>query len=97
MQQQIEMQKCGFFLVSHSPDGENWEADELVENTPIPRVRELLGGRWERSAQYMPMVKAFFNGKARVLVMGFPPEKFTSKEQALAAMREIHESREDLS
>lgn len=95
--QQEQMKKCEFFLVSHSFDGERWEQDELVESNPVPRVRELLGGRWEWSAQYMPTVKAFFNGKKRVLVMGFPPEKFATKEQAMAALYQIHEGREDLS
>jgi len=94
MQQEEQMKQCEFFLVSHSFDGENWEQDELVEVTPIPRVRELLGGRWERSAQYMPTVKAFFNGKKRVLVMGFPPEK--TKEEALMALVEILKGREDM-
>jgi hypothetical protein len=68
--------------------------DELIEGSPIPRVRELLGGRWERSSQYMPTVKAFFNGTRRVLVMGFPLGK--TKEEALEALNQITQGREDL-
>lgn len=89
----IEMEKCEFFLITPF-DGSAWGADEIVERTPIPRVRELLGGRWERSSQYMPTVKAFFNGVRRVLVMGFPPGK--TKEEALAALAEILKGREDV-
>ncbi len=92
------MEKCEFFLVT-SFDGSVWHDDELVENTPIPRVRELLGGRWERSKQWdtLPFAKAFFNGERRVLVLGFPPGKFTTREQALEAVSQIREGREDVS
>lgn len=86
------MEECNFFLISPF-DGKNWGEDEIVESTPIPRVRELLGGRWERSSQYATTVKAFFNGPKRVLVMGFPPGK--TREDAFAALKQIQQSRED--
>ncbi len=88
------MEKCEFFLVSHTFDGQKWEQDEVVEESPIPRVREILGGRWERSSSYHPMVKAFFNGDKRVLVMGFPPGK--TREEATQALKQIHSGREDI-
>lgn len=87
------MEKCQFFLITPF-DGSAWGADEIVEQTPIPRVRELLGGRWERSSQYQPLIKAFFNGDRRVLVMGFPPGK--TKEEALEALTQILQGREDV-
>jgi hypothetical protein len=87
------MDKCEFFLVSHTYDGQNWEEDELVEESPLPRVREILGGQWERASTYHPMVSAFFNGEKRVLVIGFPPGK--TKEEAVQALKQIHSGRED--
>jgi hypothetical protein len=92
---QQEIQKCEFFLVTPVYDDGRQGEDELIELSPINRVREILGGRWERSSTYMPTVKAFFNGKKRVLVMGFPVG--TTREQAQAALRTIQEGREDLS
>lgn len=86
------MDECEFFLVTPF-DGERWQADEIVERNPIPRVRELLGGKWERSSQYMPTVKAFFSGDRRVLVMGFPPGK--TRDEVMHALRLVQESRED--
>ena len=88
------MENSNFFLISHSLDGETWQPDELVEGTPMQRVRQLLGGRWDTSRQYHPFVRAFFNGKRRVLVMGFPPGK--SREEARAALHQINEGREDV-
>ncbi len=92
----IGMEKCSFFLISHSLDGETWQPDELVEQSQghyTKRVRDLLGGRWESSKQYHPFVRAFFNGAKRVLVMGFPPGK--TRADAHAALKQIHEGRED--
>jgi hypothetical protein len=89
------MEQCQFFLISHSLDGKTWQPDELAEQTPIPRVRQILGGRWDTSKQYHEFVRAFFSGKRRVLVMGFPPGK--TKEQAQAALQQIHEGSEAVS
>lgn len=87
------MEQCQFFLITPF-DGSKWGADELAEKNPIPRVRELLGGRWDRSSQYQPLIKAFFNGDRRVLVMGFPPGK--TREEALEALAQIKNGREDI-
>lgn len=88
------MEKSQFFLIT-AHDGKRWLDDEVVEHTPIPRVRQLLGGRWETAKQYDTFVKAFFNGQRRVLVLGFPPGK--TREDAMVALRQIHDGREDLS
>jgi hypothetical protein len=94
-QADYDMHQSRFFIVTASLDGETWTDDELVEGKPIPRVRELLGGRWSRSSSYGTYIKAFFNGQKRVLVLGFPPDK--TKEEVLAEMKRIREGREDRS
>ena len=89
------MDKSQFFLIT-SHDGRRWLEDEVVEHTPIPRVRQLLGGRWETTKQYEEFnMRVFYNGRKRVLVLGFPPGK--TRTDAMAALRLIHEGREDLS
>lgn len=86
-----QMKSSNFFLVTFH-DGRDWKDDELVEKTPINRVRQLLGGRWETSKQYDEFnMKVFFNGQKRVLVMGFKPD--ATKAQAEAALRQIREGR----
>lgn len=82
-----------FFLISSSPDGVRWNDDEVAEKTPIPRVRELLGGRWESSKSYGTFAKAFFNGQKRVLVLGFHPDK--TREFVMEQVQKIREGRED--
>ena len=91
-----DMHSSKFFIIAHSLDGRTWEDDELVERTPIPRVREILGGRWDRSSSYGTYMKAFFSGaKKRVLVLGFHPDK--TREEVLEQMKRIREGREDRS
>lgn len=93
MQQQQSIKDSKFYLVTFH-DGKEWQEDELVEKSPVPRVRQLLGGRWETSKQYDEFnMKVFYNGQRRVLVIGFPPDK--TKEEAIEAINRIRESRED--
>lgn len=89
------MMQSKFFILSASLDGETWQDDELVEGKPINRVRDILGGRWDRSSSYGTYMKAFFTGQKRVLVIGFPPDK--SREFVMEQMKNIREGREDRS
>lgn len=85
------------FLISYF-DGKAWADDEAVPHTPIPRVRQLLGGRWENKKDFDDQgipAAAFFNGDKRVLVLGFKPE--TTAEGVQQALRQIREGREDRS
>lgn len=84
------MENSDFFLIT-AFDGKAWQPDELVEQSPIPRVRQLLGGRWERSSKPHPFMRAFFGKQKRVLAMGFPPG--TTREKAEAALKQILEER----
>lgn len=87
------MENSQFFLVT-AHDGNRWCDDEVVQGNPIPRVRQLLGGRWERSKQFDEFIKAFFSaGEKRVLVMGFKPG--TTEEQVKVIMDQIRSGRED--
>lgn len=92
-QADYDIQQSKFFIVTSSSDGVTWNDDEIVEHTPIPRVRQLLGGRWEVSKSYGSFMKAFFNGKKRVVVLGMKPS--TTKEEAIEALKKIREGRED--
>lgn len=93
MQQQMSMRDSKFFLITFH-DGREWKEDELAEQSPINRVRQLLGGRWETSKQYDELnMKVFYNGQKRVMVMGFKPD--ATKADAEKALREIQQSRED--
>jgi hypothetical protein len=95
-QADYDMHDSEFFIVTHTLDGQTWSDDELVEKTPVKRVREILGGRWDRSSSYGSFMKAFFAGpKKRVLVLGFPPGK--SREFVESELRRIREGREDRS
>jgi hypothetical protein len=90
------MHDSDFFIVTHSLDGKTWSDDELVEKSPVKRVREILGGRWDRSSSYGTYMKAFFTGpKKRVLVLGFPPGK--TRDEVLSEMERIRAGREDRS
>lgn len=93
-QEQVQEKKAAkYFLISYSADGETWQPDELVEHTPVPRVRQLLGGRWEKSSQYTDYARAYFNGPRRALVLSFPEGK--TREDAEKALKEIHAGREE--
>lgn len=83
-----------FYLISPY-DGSKWLDDEVARETPIPRVRQFLGGRWDRSSQYHESIKAYFNGTRKVLVMKFP--EGTTQEMAHTILGTIREGREDLS
>lgn len=90
-----KMENAKFFLLT-AHDGRRWLADEVAEGNPIPRVRQLLGGRWETTKRYEEFnMRVFFNGARRVVVISFKPE-FTAA-MVSQALREIHEGREDLS
>lgn len=94
-QANYDMHQSQFFIVTHTLDGKNWSDDELVEKSPVKRVREILGGRWDRSSSYgSSYMKAFFSGpRKRVLVLGFHPKM--TKEEVLTEMKRIREGRED--
>jgi len=82
------------FLISPY-DGKRWLDDEIAQHSPIPRVRQLLGGRWDRAKEFQPEVKAYFTEHRRVLVMRFKPG--TSIEEAHRILGTIREGREDRS
>lgn len=98
MQKVHSIKESRFFLVQYNGTGteDGWGDEEIVQKTPVPRVRELLGGRWESSKDYEDFaMKVFFNGQRRVLVMGFKPEM--TQDQVLQALQQIRDGREDLS
>lgn len=91
-QANYDMHDSKFFIVTHTLDGQTWSDDELVERSPINRVRQILGGRWDRSSSYGSFMKAFFAGpKKRVLVLGFKPD--ASREFVEAELKRIREGR----
>ncbi len=90
------LKDCQFFLLSYTRDGIAWY-DEVAQYNFVPRVMQILGGRWERESSYDPMISAFFAGDKRVLVIGFPPAKGWTLEKAQATLDNIRENREDLS
>jgi hypothetical protein len=92
MQQIHSIKDSRFFLVSYN-DGtseEAWTEGEVVRNSPVPLVRQLLGGRWETSRQYDEFaMKVFFNGERRVLVLGFKPD--ATESDVAEALRNLRE------
>lgn len=83
------------FLISPY-DGKDWLDDEVAQHSPIPRVRQFLGGRWDRAKEFQPDVKAYFGAsERRVLVMRF--KAGTTVEEAHRILGTIREGREDRS
>jgi hypothetical protein len=89
------MQDSQYFLVQ-GHDGTQWRDEEIVPHTPIPRVRQLLGGRWESSKEYDQFrMKVFFGNRGnqgkRVIVIGLKPG--TTEQEAQDALRKIREEK----
>lgn len=84
-------QQQSFYLISPY-DGRNWLDDEVANHTPVPRVRQFLGGRWETRKEFQEDIVAYYNGARRVLVLKF--KDGTTQEQAHRILGQIREGRE---
>ena len=83
------------YLLSPCLDGKKFDVDEIATHTPIPRIRQILGGSLSDKREYTPEISAYFNGKRRVLVMRFKPG--CTRDEADRILKNITEEREDLS
>lgn len=79
-----------FHLISAFVDGK-WQPDEVAEGNPLRRVRQILGGGWERAKGVLSEDRAMaaFRGERRVLVLRMPDH--FDRAAADAALRQIHE------
>ena len=52
-------------------DGNQWQKDELVQGKPFRRIRQLLGGGWEKKTGLLDEDRAMaaVRGERRVLVL----------------------------
>lgn len=82
------------YLLSPSYDGKKFDVDEIAMHTPVPRIRQLLGGSWATKREYTAEISAYFNGPKRVLVMRFKPG--TTRTEADEILKRITAEREDL-
>ena len=63
-------------ITPYDPAKQAWEPTQVHEGNPLPRVREILGGRWTRSSGMLKddMAAAFWNAGngRRVFVIALP-------------------------
>lgn len=74
-------------------NGTAWMEDLLVDGDYEPKVRELLGGNWDRTRELIPdLTRAFYRGSYSVLVMRL---RGADRGGAERFLKQVREGRED--